>query len=222
MQAPEWVVWGADQLPLAIKVFAPGDNLDNRGLNAVYNPERASAIVAQCTRADGTVPIDLAHGMTDHDGPTDRHEQYGEGKLRCDSTGVWLDNITWREDFKPKLLNRAWRFVSPTFHVDEEQMKQSEGKAADITGVITLSLTNIPATVDAQPIVRQNLNLSPPRKRVFKPSSLGTVVRIIHKLGPDKYRLYSGTGKNLGTFTTLAAAKKHEKQVNYFKSKSQS
>lgn len=35
------------------------------------------------------------------------------------------------------------------------------------------------------------------------------------------YRLYSHKGKNLGTFDTLNGAKKHEREVNYFKHKGQ-
>jgi hypothetical protein len=47
---------------------------------------------------------------------------------------------------------------------------------------------------------------------------------MIRKLSDGKYRLYSrklnpSTHKrrNLGTFTTLAAAKQHEREVQYFK-----
>jgi len=47
---------------------------------------------------------------------------------------------------------------------------------------------------------------------------------MIRKLKSGGYRLYSSkknpkTGKrrNLGTFTTLAAAKKHEREVQFFK-----
>jgi len=47
---------------------------------------------------------------------------------------------------------------------------------------------------------------------------------MIRKLKTGKYRLYStkkdpktGKRKNLGTFKTLAAAKKHERAVQYFK-----
>jgi len=47
---------------------------------------------------------------------------------------------------------------------------------------------------------------------------------MIKKLGSDQYRLYSrkknpqtGKRRNLGTFTTLAAARKHERAVQYFK-----
>ena len=38
----------------------------------------------------------------------------------------------------------------------------------------------------------------------------------IRKLG-SQYRLYSGKGKNLGTFPTRAGAEKHEREVQYFK-----
>jgi hypothetical protein len=47
---------------------------------------------------------------------------------------------------------------------------------------------------------------------------------MIRKLGSGGYRLYSrkknpktGKRRSLGTFTTLAAARKHERAVQYFK-----
>jgi hypothetical protein len=47
---------------------------------------------------------------------------------------------------------------------------------------------------------------------------------MIRKLGPNKYRLYSlsknpktGKRRNLGTFTSRAAALRHERQVEFFK-----
>jgi hypothetical protein len=47
---------------------------------------------------------------------------------------------------------------------------------------------------------------------------------MIRKLGLGEYRRYSrkkdpwtGKRKNLGTFSTFAAAKKHERAVQYFK-----
>jgi len=47
---------------------------------------------------------------------------------------------------------------------------------------------------------------------------------MIRKLSSGEYRLYSrkvnpktGKRRNLGTFTSLAAAKKHEREVQYFK-----
>ena len=53
---------------------------------------------------------------------------------------------------------------------------------------------------------------------------LNEVVRMIRRLSSGGYRLYSkkvdsetGKRKNLGTFKTLAAAKKHERAVQFFK-----
>ena len=47
---------------------------------------------------------------------------------------------------------------------------------------------------------------------------------MIRKLSSGEYRLYSrkknprtGKRRNLGTFTSLAAAKKHERAIQYFK-----
>ena len=49
---------------------------------------------------------------------------------------------------------------------------------------------------------------------------------MIRKLKSGKYRLYSrkknsktGKRRNLGTFDSLAAAKKHERDIQYFKRK---
>jgi hypothetical protein len=53
---------------------------------------------------------------------------------------------------------------------------------------------------------------------------LSSVMLMIRKLKSGKYRLYSrkqdprtGKRKNLGTFNSKAAAKKHERAVQYFK-----
>lgn len=48
--------------------------------------------------------------------------------------------------------------------------------------------------------------------------SMEAVTETIRKIAPDRWRLYSKDGKkNLGTFGSLAAAKKHEREVQYFK-----
>jgi hypothetical protein len=54
--------------------------------------------------------------------------------------------------------------------------------------------------------------------------SIGEEGRMIRKLKSGEYRLYSrkkdpksGKRKNLGTFSSRAAAEKHERAVQYFK-----
>lgn len=41
----------------------------------------------------------------------------------------------------------------------------------------------------------------------------------IRKLDNGKYQLVSGTGKNLGTFDSKAEAEQHEREVQFFKHK---
>ena len=63
-----------------------------------------------------------------------------------------------------------------------------------------------------------------PAAVVDEPAEAIIVDLMIRKLKDGKYRLYSrkknpktGKRRNLGTFGTKAAAKKHEKAVQYFK-----
>jgi hypothetical protein len=62
------------------------------------------------------------------------------------------------------------------------------------------------------------------RERALHPNpSDQPELEMIRKLKSGEYRLYSrkkdksGKRKNLGTFKSLAAAKKHERAVQYFK-----
>ena len=145
------VVTDGQGVPISMKIFSVGSNLDCRGVDAIYNVADALRIMKSNTRADGLVPIDLAHGMlAGPEAPAHSHEALGWAKLRCDATGVWLDDIKWNDETRQKLIERKFRYVSPAFTI------RKVGKATMIEDVITVSLTNIPATVDAQPIVRGN------------------------------------------------------------------
>ncbi len=143
------VVCDREGVPTSIKIFSVGDNLDCRGVNAVYRVANAKKIMSSNTRADGLVPFDLGHGMlAGSDAPPASHEAHGWGRLRCDATGVWLDEIKWTDETRQKLVERKLRYISPAFTVHKE------GKQDVIDDILTVSLTNIPATLDAQPIVR--------------------------------------------------------------------
>ena len=42
---------------------------------------------------------------------------------------------------------------------------------------------------------------------------------MIKRLPNGKFRLYSHSGKNLGTYSSMVGAENREKQVNYYKHK---
>lgn len=59
--------------------------------------------------------------------------------------------------------------------------------------------------------------LDPSQAQIISKNIINETIR---KIGDNKWRLYSKDGsKNLGTFDSLEAAKKHEREVQYFKHK---
>ncbi len=76
------------------------------------------------------------------------------------------------------------------------------------------------ATKKAKPsqIRRQQMKPSKAVVTKFNEEEFDTSVNeTIRKIDAHHWRLYSGKGKNLGTFDSLGAAKKHEGEVQYFK-----
>jgi hypothetical protein len=82
------------------------------------------------------------------------------------------------------------------------------------------SLVELPSRLESGRIVALNVS-------VFKTLAAGLRSKgepVIRKLSSGKYRLYSrkkdpktGKRRNLGTFNSKEAAKKHERAVQYFK-----
>ena len=82
--------------------------------------------------------------------------------------------------------------------------------------------TNCDAAETLTAIVSRALRRLP--TNAVRGTHIATVVAMIRKLTSGQYRLYSrkkdpqtGKRRNLGTFATLAAAKRHERAVQFFK-----
>ncbi len=76
------------------------------------------------------------------------------------------------------------------------------------------------ATGKAKPsqIRRQQMKPSKAVVTKFNEAEIDTSMNeTIRKIDAHHWRLYSGKGKNLGTFNSLGGAKKHEGEVQYFK-----
>jgi hypothetical protein len=82
-----------------------------------------------------------------------------------------------------------------------------QGKAGDY---LCLGVENELWPVDKEIFERTMQRIGPVTSSQLK--------EIIKRHG-SQWRLYSHTGKNLGTFPTKSAAKKHEREIEYFKSK---
>lgn len=143
-------------LPTVMRIFKVGNNKDVRGLNAIYDPKDAQTIQSANNRTTGRIPFDVGHGMTNANAPPESHQSWGTGKLVCNSNGVWLTNIKWDPVMRKRLLLKRYEYISPTFYVDPVELKKSKGKSARITRLLTVSLTNVPATDNISPIMQDD------------------------------------------------------------------
>lgn len=139
------VIRDDDGIPTDIKLFSPGENKSVKG-STWYDPDRRGELernrIANDTR--DLLPVDIAHLSLTDVGTIDAHRSYGWWKLSFEEDGIWARDIKWSETALNALRNREFRFISPAFYVDEEGY---------ITEVINFSLTNIPASLNIEPLV---------------------------------------------------------------------
>lgn len=134
-------------LPTRVQLFSPGDNRGADGVNAVYDPTRADEILAASLQTRSDIPIDISHLLLDQNSRAEDRRAVGWGKLVCDETGVWVVDIEWTPEGAELLRTRAFRYVSPAFYVGEDSC---------INRIVNFALTNNPATLGAEPIVRED------------------------------------------------------------------
>jgi phage I-like protein len=124
-------------LPTRIQLFKAGNNPNSYQETAVYNPELKETILSNQLNQDGRdlYPIDLEH---------ERGASQGWFSLTLDEEGIWADNIQWTKKGTQALLDREFRYYSPTFFTDEE---------GNIIQIDSFALTNSPALYGLTPIV---------------------------------------------------------------------
>jgi hypothetical protein len=129
-------------------------------------------------------------------------------------------------------LRNAWPNMTP-----EDKLKAAKlmyGNGAPIAVQLLDQALSTDSTNESNPFTDARMNAIKAGKTMFKvggktykvtgdtsdeeDASKREVSETIHKIDDNKWRLYSKDGKkNLGTFNSLAAAKKHEREVQYFK-----
>ena len=129
-------------------------------------------------------------------------------------------------------LRNAWPNMTP-----EDKLKAAKlmyGNGAPIAVQLLDQALSTDSTNESNPFTDARMNAIKAGKTMFKvggktykvtgdtsdeeDASKRDVSETIHKIDDNKWRLYSKDGKkNLGTFNSLAAAKKHEREVQYFK-----
>lgn len=130
-----------NELPSSVRLFKAGENKTSKGV-FYYDPSLKDIIIKNA-ELDGRdlLPIDIAHLSVSSgvDNPA-AHRAYGWFRLSVEDEGIFAKDIEWTKAGKELLEDRAFRFISPTFTVEEIDDKEM------ISSVINFALTNEPAT----------------------------------------------------------------------------
>lgn len=137
-----------NELPSSVRLFKAGENKTSKGV-FFYDPALKDTIIKNA-ELDGRdlLPIDIAHLSVSSgvDNPA-AHRAYGWFRLSVEDEGIYAKDIEWTKAGKELLEDRAFRFISPTFTVEELNNKEI------ITSIINFALTNEPATYQPMALV---------------------------------------------------------------------
>lgn len=137
-----------NELPSSVRLFKAGENKTSKGV-FYYDPSMKDIIIKNA-ELDGRdlLPIDIAHLSVSSgvDNPA-AHRAYGWFRLSVEDEGIFAKDIEWTKAGKELLEDRAFRFISPTFTVEELNNKDT------ISSIINFALTNEPATYQPMALV---------------------------------------------------------------------
>lgn len=141
---------GERQLPTEICLFKAGTTETTKG-----------AFVCDATAARFTIDnvkshygealtnFDYGHGQVGFLQTHDSAKSAGWAKLAERNGALWATEIEWTPTARKALLDREYRFFSPTVYRDPETKR--------LTNLVNVALTNLPATKGQRPIVNSLL-----------------------------------------------------------------
>ena len=111
----------------------------------VVDDAAIDSIMAAYARKGRDLSLDYNHAQYDHRARSD-HDMRSAGSFELEARpdGLWMTNIRWTSDADTYLRGREYRYLSPSFSVDED------GRVVDLHNV---ALTPNPATLGALPLV---------------------------------------------------------------------
>lgn len=138
--------------PSEILLFAAGRTETKKGY---FDFTAASAeAVMRAFEEDGLdrLPFDVGHGMLKGSDDPKAHKSFGWFVPAVRDGALYATDIQWTEEAREMLSKRAFRFYSPAIRYNEQR---------EITGLINVALTNLPATKNQRPLVLDALEAEP-------------------------------------------------------------
>lgn len=149
--------------PAELRLFRAGINKTLKG-DFVWSARSVAAVEEQWARLGRDFGFDVEHSTFDPAvAPKDR-EAAGWGQIDPRPEGLFVRAIKWTPDMAAKIAARAFRYISPTPQIDRA--------TGEIVGVLNAALTNLPATLNAAPLVLSARSHLPPTRTTMDPKML--------------------------------------------------
>lgn len=176
-------------LPTEFVLFKAGDNRSTKGTIS-YDPSKAAQLQARYDAEDGRdlIPIDVAHLSLESPLP-EAHKAIGWFRVDFAEDAIWARDVEWTEYGAEKLRNREFRFISPAFYADE---------TGEFTSLINCAVTNIPATIDALPLVADRRDSAPKKITMSDTEHNDEAATALAELSPEEMQaaLEQATAEN--------------------------
>lgn len=130
--------------PREFLVFKAGDNTSTKG-TFKFTEKSAKGVISK-SQAHGTrISVDYDHAMLNPlpIDPAESGKAAGWCGLEVRSGALWAVQVEWTPKAAHKLRDREFRYISPAFCHD----------AGEVTELINVALTNIPALDGQQPLI---------------------------------------------------------------------
>jgi phage I-like protein len=137
---------GGRKLPTEICLFRKGVTETTKG-QFVCDATAAKFTIdnVKAHYGDALTNFDYGHGQVGFVSSYDSARSAGWAKLTERDGALWATEIEWTPTAQKALLDREFRFFSPTVYRDPETRR--------LTNLVNVALTNLPATKGQKPIV---------------------------------------------------------------------
>lgn len=136
---------GAPAAPSSFRIFKQGFNESTKGVFK-FSDTSARRVMDRAKAYGNELAIDYAHGMFAFISadPAESGKAAGWFTPELREGELWAASVSWTPKAERMLLDREYRYISPTFDTDE---------AGEIHALHNVALTNIPALHSLEPLM---------------------------------------------------------------------
>lgn len=127
---------------------------------------------------DGKCPIDYGHAMVGWNGGPDQ-KAAGWFTPEVRDGALWATKIEWTPDALKALSDKEWRYWSPAFYCDYEEVSYEDQVCCRITELTNVALTNLPATKKQKPIIASSIEVNSDVRQKQEPIMSSEILKLL-------------------------------------------